>query len=208
MNWNQHRNLEGSHAFLSASKYSWLSKTNEEIVQSYTNSFAQAIGTLSHAFAADYIRFREKLRKGDSRTLKMDLMRRGIPEYAIDIRAFYPTVMRYVNDSIDFMMDPEVLLYYCDLCFGTADSIQVSNGVLRIHDLKTGTTQAHMEQLIIYAALFCLEYGVKPSDISIELRIYQSDEIVGYIPEADEIVHVMDKIIYFDKLIKEFKSEE
>ena len=206
MNWNQHRNLEGSHAFLSASKYSWLSKTNEEIVQSYTNSFSQAIGTLSHAFAADYIRFREKLKKGDSRTLKMDLMRRGIPEYAIDIRAFYPTVMQYVNDSIDFMMDPEILLYYSDLCFGTADSIQVSNGVLRIHDLKTGTTVAKIDQLKIYAALFYLEYGQKPERLRTELRIYQSDDIIVHEPEVDEIREVMDAIVEKDRVLQKLKE--
>lgn len=206
MNWNQHRNLEGSHAFLSASKYNWLTKTNEEIVQSYTNSFAQSIGALSHAFAADYIRFREKLKKGDSRTLKMDLMRRGIPEYAIDIRAFFPTVMRYVNDSIDYMMDPEVLLYYSDLCFGTADSIQVSNGVLRIHDLKTGTTVAKIDQLKIYAALFYLEYGQKPERLRTELRIYQSDDIIVHEPEVDEIREVMDAIVEKDRVLQKLKE--
>lgn len=206
MVWNQHRNLEGSHAFLSASKYSWLSKTNEEIVQSYTNSFSQAIGTITHAFAADYIRFREKLRKSDSRALKMDLMRKGIPEYAIDIRAFYPTVMQYVNDSIDFMMDPEVLLYYSDLCFGTADSIQVSNGVLRIHDLKTGSTVAKIDQLKIYAALFYLEYGQKPERLRTELRIYQSDDIVVHEPEIDEIREVMDAIVEKDRVLQKLKE--
>lgn len=206
MNWNQHRNLEGSHAFLSASKYGWLTKTNEEIVQSYTNSFAQSIGTLSHAFAADYIRFREKLKKGDSRTLKMDLMRRGIPEYAIDIRAFFPTVMRYVNDSIDYMMDPEVLLYYSDLCFGTADSIQVSNGVLRIHDLKTGTTVAKIDQLKIYAALFYLEYGQKPERLRTELRIYQSDDILVHEPEVEEIREVMNAIVEKDRVLQKLKE--
>lgn len=206
MNWNQHRNLEGSHAFLSASKYSWLSKTNEEIVQSYTNSFSQAIGTLSHAFAADYIRFREKLKKGDSRALKIDLMRKGIPEYAIDIRAFYPTVMRYVNDSIDFMMDPEILLYYSDLCFGTADAIQVSNGALRIHDLKTGSTAAKIDQLKIYAGLFFLEYGQKPERLRTELRIYQSDDIIVHEPEVDEIREVMDAIVEKDRVLQKLKE--
>ena len=206
MNWNQHRNLEGSHAFLSASKYNWLTKTNEEIVQSYTNSFAQAIGTLSHAFAADYIRFREKLKRSDSRTLKMDLMRKGIPEYAIDIRSFYPTVMQYVNDSIDYMMDPEVLLYYSDLCFGTADAIQVLNGVLRIHDLKTGSTTAKIEQLKIYAALFYLEYGQKPERLRTELRIYQSDDIIVHEPEVDEIREVMDAIVEKDRVLQKLKE--
>ena len=206
MNWNRHNNLDGTHAFLSASKYSWLGKTNDEIVQSYTNSFAQAIGTLTHAFAADYIRFREKLRKSDSRALKIDLMRRGVPEYAIDIRGFFPTVMNYVNDSIDFMMDPEILLYYSDLCYGTADAIQVSDGVLRIHDLKTGSTVAKIEQLKIYAALFYLEYGYKPERFRTELRIYQSDDILVHEPEVDEIREVMNAIVEKDRVLQKLKE--
>ena len=35
-----------------------------------------------------------------------------------------------------------------------------------------------MHQLEVYAALFCLEYGYKPNDIGIELRLYQSDEVI------------------------------
>jgi hypothetical protein len=136
----------------------------------------------------------------------MDLMRKGIPEYAIDIRAFFPTVMRYVNDSIDFMMDPEILLYYSDLCFGTADSIQVSNGVLRIHDLKTGTTVAKIDQLKIYAALFYLEYGQKPERLRTELRIYQSDDIIVHEPEVDEIREVMDAIVEKDRVLQKLKE--
>ena len=50
MIWNRHSNLEGSHAFLSASKYNWITKTNEELVQAYTNSYSQTIGTLMHAY--------------------------------------------------------------------------------------------------------------------------------------------------------------
>ena len=206
MNWNQHRNLEGSHAFLSASKYSWLSKTDEEIIQIYTNSYSQAIGTLMHAYAADYIRFREKLRKGDARAAKIDLMRRGIPEFAIDIRGFFPTVMRYVNDSIDYMMDPEILLYYSDLCYGTADAIQVSNGVLRIHDLKTGQTAAKIDQLKIYAALFFLEYGQKPERFRTELRIYKLDDIIVHEPEIEEIREVMDAIMEKDRVLQKLKE--
>ena len=206
MNWNRHINLEGSHAFLSASKYSWLTKSNEELVQSYTNSYAQAIGTLMHAYAADAIRFREKLRKSDSKGAKFDLMRKGIPEFAIDIRVFFPTVMNYVNDSIDYMMDPEVLLYYSDLCFGTADAIQVSGGVLRIHDLKTGATVAKIEQLKIYAALFFLEYGYKPEKLRTELRIYQSGDILVHEPEVEEIREVMEDIVEKDRVLQKLKE--
>ena len=206
MKWNEHRNLEGCHAFLSPSKYTWMTKTNEEIVQSYTNSYSQAIGTLMHAYAADYIRFREKLKKSDSRSAKIDLMRRGIPEFAIDIRSFFNTVMTYVNDSIDYMMDPEIPLYYSDLCFGTADSIQYSNGLLRIHDLKTGQTIAKMDQLKGYAALFFLEYGYKPDRVHTELRIYQSDDILVLEPEPEEIKEVMEVIVEKDRVLQKLKE--
>ena len=83
------------------------------------------------------------------------------------------TLNMYVNDAIGFKMTPEQILYYSDNCFGTADAILFRNNFLRIHDLKTGKIPAHMEQLEIYAALFCLEYKVKPADIEMELRIYQ-----------------------------------
>ena len=65
-----------------------------------------------------------------------------------------------------------------------------------------------MEQLLIYAALFCLEYLVKPGDIQIELRIYQHNEILLHEPTADEILPIMDKIISFDKVLKQIKEEE
>lgn len=80
--------------------------------------------------------------------------------------------------------------------------------MLRIHDLKTGITPTHMEQLMVYSALFCLEYRIKPVDINMELRIYQSDEVVVHNPEIDEIVPIIDKIITFDKILTRIKEEE
>lgn len=206
MNWNRHSGLEGSHAFLSASKYTWLGKSNEEIVQSYTNSFSQMIGTLMHSYAADSIKYREKLRKSDAKGAKFDLLRSGVPEFAIDIRSFFPTVMRYVNDSIDYMMDPEVLLYYSDLCFGTADAIQFNGDILRIHDLKTGVTPAKMDQLMIYSALFYHEYSYKPERTRTELRIYQSDDVLVYEPEPEQIREVMKAIEEKDRVLQKMKE--
>lgn len=206
MNWNRHSNLEGSHAFLSASKYNWLNKTNEELIDNYRNSFATSIGTMLHAYAADSIRFRERLRKTDAKGVKFDLMRRGIPEYAIDISAVFPTLMSYVNDAIGYQMDPEILLYYSDLCFGTADSIQVDGNTLRIHDLKTGVTTAKIDQLMIYASLFYLEYGFKPEKMRTELRIYQSDEILVHEPEVHDIREVMEKIVEKDRVLQSLKE--
>ena len=113
-----------------------------------------------------------------------------------------------MNDAIGFRMQTEQVLYYSDNCFGTADTISFRKNILRIHDLKTGISKVSMNQLIIYAALFCLEYGVSPYDITTELRIYQNDEVEAYIPEPEEIKIVMNKIIEFDGLVSMFRAQQ
>jgi hypothetical protein len=118
------------------------------------------------------------------------------------------TLNMYVNDAIGFMMQPEVVLYYSDNCFGTADAISFRRNFLRIHDLKTGVTKVHMEQLEIYAALFCLEYKKKPKDIKMELRIYQNNEILVHNPTVEDIAPIMDKIITADRIIQSIKEEK
>ena len=114
----------------------------------------------------------------------------------------------YVNDAIGYAMTPEQVLYYSDNCYGTTDAISFRDNFLRIHDLKTGETPAHIEQLEVYAALFCLEYHYKPSDIGIELRLYQFDDVFVETPTPDIIVPIMDRIVTFDKIIDEIKQQE
>jgi hypothetical protein len=58
-----------------------------------------------------------------------------------------------------------------------------------------------MEQLMVYAALFCLEYDKQPDKIQIELRIYQSDEIFVEVPDPEVIRAIMEKIVEFDACI-------
>lgn len=181
---NKHLNLEGKHAFLGASKYHWLNYSEEKLAETYNRSIAAAKGTELHELAATCIKLRQKLPKSEK------------------------TMSKYVNDAIGYKMSPEKILYYSDNCYGTVDAISFRNGLLRIHDLKTGVIPAHIEQLLIYAALFCLEYKLKPSEINIELRIYQNDEIVYHIPEGDEILPIMDKIKTFDRVINELKKED
>ena len=65
-----------------------------------------------------------------------------------------------------------------------------------------------MEQLEIYAALFCLEYRVKPGDIEIELRIYQNDEVLYHRPTAEDILPIMDKIVHLNKILEQKESED
>ena len=184
MNFNKHSTLEGQHAFLGASKYHWINYTDEKLAETYSKFLAVQRGTVLHEFAAQCIRLGQKLPKS-TKTLNM-----------------------YVNDAIGFRMIPEQILYYSENCFGTADSISFRRNILRIHDYKSGVIPAHMEQLEIYAALFCLEYKVKPADINIELRLYQNDEIIIDNPDQEIIVPIMDKIITFDKIINRIKEQE
>lgn len=184
MNFNDHSNLVGEHAFLGASKYHWINYDEDKVVDAYKNYTARQRGTRLHEFAAECISLGQKLPKS-RKTLNM-----------------------YVNDAIGYRMKPEQVLYYSPFCFGTADTISFKNGLLRIHDLKTGVIPAHMEQLLVYSALFCLEYRTKPAEIEFELRIYQNDEVLIHKPEVDEIFPIIDKIITFDKLLTKVKSEE
>lgn len=175
---------EGDHAYLGASKYHWLNYDNEKLAATYRRFLKAQQGTELHAFAAQCIKLRQRLPRTNL-TLNM-----------------------HVNDAIGYRMTPEQVLYYSDNCFGTADAISFNKDLLRIHDLKTGDIPAHIDQLEIYAALFCLEYNIRPGEIGMELRIYQANEILKYEPTADEILHIMDKIKVSDKIIAEIKKEE
>ena len=184
MNFNDHSRLEGQHALLGASTYNWINYDDEKMTSYYKNMLAKQKGTELHAFAAQCIKLNQRLPRSQ-KTLNM-----------------------YVNDAIGYGMQPEQVLYYSDICFGTTDAISFRNNLLRIHDLKTGITPAHMEQLMIYAALFCLEYRHKPSDIEIELRIYQDNNVIVCVPDPNEIMDILQKIIAFDKLINNLRKEE
>ncbi len=184
MIFNKHSNLAGSHAFLGASKYHWINYDDDKLVNSYSNYQATQRGVVLHDFAAQCISLGQRLPRSD-KTLNM-----------------------YVNDAIGYKMSPEMILFYSENCFGTADTLCFRDNTLRIHDLKTGITPGHMEQLLVYSALFCLEYRMRPADINIELRIYQSDEIIFHNPEVNEIIQITDKIITFDKILKKIKELE
>lgn len=184
MIFNKHLNLEGQHAFLGASKYHWINYSENKVAESYSRFLATQKGTQLHEFAAQCIRLGQKLPKSKK------------------------TLNAYVNDAIGFKMTPEQILFYSDNCFGTADAIAFRGDLLRIHDLKTGAIPAHMEQLEVYAALFCLEYKVKPADIRMELRLYQSDDILVGNPTVEDIAPIMDKIITFDRIINKIKEQE
>ena len=182
----KHSKLEGLHAPFSASQSSWLRYDDDKAMEVYLNKKASVMGTRLHAWAKDTIDLRIK----QPRSKK--------------------TLYAYVNDAIGFKMDTEVVLFYSERFFGTADAISFRDNFLRIHDLKTGKTgkiEDHMEQLEIYAALFCLEYRIKPGDIQMELRVYKNDEVLVHNPTAEDILPIMDKIINFDTLLEQIEEE-
>lgn len=177
MIFKEHLNLSGQHAFLSGSKYHWINYDDDRLIEAYSNYKAVSKGVILHDFAKRCIELKQKLPRSKQ------------------------TLNSYVNDAIGFGMKPEQVLYYSDYCFGTADAISFDDKTLRIHDLKTGKVPAHMEQLEVYAAIFCLEYKIDPKDIAIILRIYQSDDINEFIPMYEDIRAIMNRIIAFNKLL-------
>lgn len=184
MNFNKHSNVEGLHAFLGASKYHWINYDEEKLKDSFQKTQAAKRGTELHEFAAHCIKMRQRL-PNEKKTLNM-----------------------YVNDALKYNMTPEQVLYYSENAFGTADTISFDNGLLRIHDFKSGAIPAHVEQLEIYAALFCLEYGISPFDVKMELRIYQSDQKFKFEPKPEDITFIKTKLINFDRIISKLKNEE
>lgn len=178
MKFNKHKNLEGLHAPFSASKSHWLRYDDERAMEVYNNMQAKVRGTKLHEWA--------------KMTIDLGLKQPRTKQ----------TLHAYVNDAIGFHMDTEVVLFYSKYFFGTADTICYRNNILRIHDLKTGKHEASMEQLLVYVALFCLEYNIKFADLKdCELRIYQNDGVVEHHPTVEEIVPIIDKIIHLDKLL-------
>jgi hypothetical protein len=183
MIFNAHGNLAGTHAFLGASNYHWVNYDEDKLTATFFAAMAARRGTELHAYAQQAIKL--KVGQADNGS----------------------SLSKYINDGIAYRMTPEQILYYSDNCYGQADTASFRNNFLRIHDLKTGITEASFTQLKIYAGLFCLEYAFKPFNIGMELRIYQNDEVSTLNPDPDEIYHIMEKIHTFSRMIDKFRKE-
>lgn len=183
MIFNSHSHVAGLHAFLSPSKYHWIKYDVDKLDRVFTQAMAAKRGDDLHALAHQMI--------------KLGVRPKSTPT----------TFNMYVNDAIGYRMTPEQILYFSPNCYGTCDTIDFRKNKLRIHDLKTGVTQTSFHQLEVYAALFCLEYGPKPFDIEMELRIYQNDDVRIHTPDADDIMHIMEKIKLFDKRLRMLREE-
>ena len=184
MNFREHSELHGRHAFLSPSGYHWLNYDEQKLEARYYSTTAAQRGTDLHNLAHESIRLGVKLSKTNK------------------------ALSTYVNDAIGYRMVCDQPLFYSENCFGVADTISFRRNKLRVHDLKTGISATSEKQLEIYAALFCLEYSIDPFTIDVELRIYQRDEIRVYEPFPERIVEIMEKIIMFDQQIEELKTSD
>lgn len=195
MEWIPHWNLQGKHAFLSPSGYSWLGYDEDKMARSYENKQNTARGTALHELASQLIMSKTEL---------------APKKKALNL---------FVNDCIRDNMSSEVLLYYSDYCFGTADGIKwdADNNELRIYDLKTGVSKPSFKQLDIYAALFCLEYGVNPKKSTIIQRLYQGNGYFEQVTVKDKarledendgnIAWIMDHIKKMSKVLQEKEDE-
>lgn len=190
--YNDHARLEGTHAFLSPSNYHWLRYDKEKLLKRLETAKAAARGTSLHKLAAHAISEGVRLMPDGS------------------------TLSKYVNDVIAHEMEPEKALFFSMDCYGTADAIgfeiyrePIDNvlGYLRIYDLKTGVSPCSVEQLYIYAAVFCLEYDYRPYEIEGELRLYQNDDIDCYEIDRVTLTEVMSIILSHQRIIDEYRLE-
>ncbi len=194
MKFTPHSELQGRHASLSASKHHWLGYDDAKLKQTFHSNIQAQRGTDLHALAAEDIRLGMKRPKNRM------------------------TFNEYVNDAIGFRMSPEIVLFVSYNAFGTTDCIGFREEVvdketgemmwvLRIHDLKTGSTRTSFRQLMVYAAYFCIEYKKDPHEMMIVLRIYQNDEVKQEQPHPAEIQEIMDKTLHADRLYEAYRLE-
>ena len=184
MEYNNHWELAGKHAYLSPSGGAWVNYDAEKMANYYQNQLKKEEGTFLHDLASRLIKIRKRLPSQKN------------------------SFNQFVNDAIGLRMKSEIALFYSMNIFGTADALvyKEKEKHLQIHDLKTGAKEVPFRQLDNYSALFCLEYKKNPFDLTFEERIYQG---VGYkdnFPDPEDIKKIMDKIVMLDQVIDSQKA--
>ena len=167
----RYQKLGDGHAFLSPSKYHWVSYDVDKLKSAYKHHRSAARGTELHEVASKLIRLGVHMPK--------------------DRKA----INAYVNDAISHQMYTEVVLYHSPYCFGTCDAISYDGYWLRIFDLKTGESGGNMMQLMLYAALFCLQYDMNPDLMKFDLRLYHGAEVDIANPEPEAVKKIMVRIV-------------
>lgn len=214
------KELRGKHAFASPSQHSWLglfakfrkgdfSKDDlrRAIQDRYASARAKEIGTELHELAERSIAKRIEVPKSRDAIRYMLRMELGPEKVFFIDNETIDTFRAYVNDSIHFSMISEVPLKSSEYAFGTSDAIYFDDKTLKIFDLKTGKSPVPWDQLYIYAAFYCSDYSVDPSDIDIELRIYQYGKFVTEKPDPKIIRQIMEDTKFLTEVIDDIKPE-
>ena len=217
---NKHDDLRGTHALFSPSQSAWIRYDEEKVIDRIRNQYRTALGTEIHEYAADEITLNHK--KNNIRSITQEIESYIYEKYKKDRNKYglrliehlnyipkevFETVKFYINDGIGYKMTVEQPVVYSDKIYGTIDSVCFKDNLLRIHDLKTGSHEADMEQLEIYAALFCLEYDFRPTELEFELRLYQWDGLVVHNPTVENLLPIIDAIITTNKIAANVEKE-
>ena len=222
---NKHEALRGTHALFSPSQCAWIRYDEEKIIDRIRSQYRAPIGSEIHEFAAQQITLGHK--KSNVRTLMQEIENYIYTKYTFnnssnEFGGFGETLIKnlpyipkevfeavkcYINDAIGYKMVVEQPLVYSENIFGTADSIIFKDNLLRIHDLKTGTGEPKIEQLETYAALFCLEYDIRPADIEFELRLYHWTGLITHNPTVEDLLPIIDSILTIEKIAYSVEKE-
>ena len=133
MIFNKHSDLQGLHAPFGASKSSWLRYSDEKAIDYLQNIRAKEMGTRLHSWADETI----KLRIKQPRSKK--------------------TIYAYINDAIGFGMDTEVVLFYSERFFGTADAISFKDNLFTNEKNCNIDVTEFKESYLLGAAMLPLE---------------------------------------------------
>lgn len=209
--------LKGQHALFSPSQPAWLNYNDDEFINKLTGKYRSNLGTEIHEWSAVQINLGHKVTS--LREIYKDVETHiyekysstdyGLSSYGHTLlhnmkyipEETFSTVKTYINDCVALKMDTEVLVDFSDNFFGTADAIRFDGKALKVFDLKTGSSPAKIEQPLIYACLYLLKYRLAAESISVEVRIYQNNDILRAIPEPNDLIPIMNKIIHFDSIM-------
>ena len=217
-----------SHAPFPPSQPSWLRYSDAQAIESYKNKYRSDIGTEIHEWASHQIILSSK--PAGIREVERGVKTHIYEKYMMEISKCYdPRVgstfldhLRYlpgeaflstklfVCDSIGFRMESEQKLSVSKVIEGTADAVRYypKENLLRVSDLKTGSRPAKIEQVFIYAALYCYENRLDPLKTNFETRIYQNGEIYIEQPDGKTISSMLKDILHLDEVIKKFERGE
>lgn len=217
-----------SHAPFPPSQPAWLKYTDAQAIESYKNKYRTDIGTEIHEWASHQIDLSQK--PTGIREILRAVKTHVYEKYMLDTSKCYDpkkgailldhlrylpgeallSTKLFICDSIGFRMASEQKLSVSNIIEGTADAVRFypKENLLRVSDLKTGSRPAKIEQVYIYAALYCYENRLDPLKTNFETRIYQNGEIYIEQPDGETIASTLKDILHLNEVIKKFERGE